>query len=62
MQFYLFMPLFVIMYMRNKALFRAIYSLMMLGGAGIIFTIWYVFELNAGILSLEDYYLFTVDV
>lgn len=62
MQFYLFLPLFVILFMKKRLVFRILYSFMIAGGAAIIFTIWYVFELNAGILSLEDFFLFTIDI
>jgi len=48
--------------MKKRLAFRVVYSLMIVGGAGIVFTIWYVFKLNAGILSLEDFLLFTVDI
>jgi len=34
----------------------------MLGGTGIIFALWYTWKLNAGILALENYYLYTIDV
>lgn len=48
--------------MKRKQTFRIAYTFLILAGAAINFTIWYVFELNAGILALEDYYLFTIDV
>ena len=62
MQFFLFVPLIVIIYMKNIRIFRVLYSLLILGGAGIVFGIWYTWKLNAGILALEDYYMFTIDI
>lgn len=58
---YTLFPLWVIIYKLNKYIFYVVNSLLLVGGMLTVAAIAYKYDLKVGIISFEDYYLFSYE-
>ena len=59
LQLYLLLPVWVMVYRFNKIAFHLLMTLILIGGWVILFVIFYENKLSVGVLTLENYYLYS---
>mmetsp|Transcript_40924 Transcript_40924/g.46998 ORF Transcript_40924/g.46998 Transcript_40924/m.46998 type:complete len:700 (-) Transcript_40924:62-2161(-) len=58
LQLYLLLPVWVLVYKMNKLAFHALMTVLSIGGAILLFFVFYNNKLSVGVLTLENYYLY----
>ena len=58
-QYYLFLPLIVIIFKRKHIVFQTLMFIFLIGGSILDYYVFYMSKLSVGVLTLENYYLFS---